>query len=201
MSRGVLLDRDGTLIDFVRDAELGAIASAFHPAQLRLLPGVVEGLRMLAAHGFVLAIATNQPGAAKGQIPREAITRTNEALVALLAAEGIPIARVAACLHHPEGGPGGDASLVGPCACRKPRPGLLRGLIADLDLDAAASWMVGDSAVDMEAGRAAGTRTALLFERGRCEACPMVGGVATIAPDLVAPRLDAIARAIVGAVR
>lgn len=201
MRAGVLLDRDGTLIDFVRDAELGAIASAFHPAQLRLLPGVVDGLRMLAAHGFVLGIATNQPGAAKGQIPRDAIARTNDALVALLQAEGIAIAQVAACLHHPEGGPGGDTSLVGPCACRKPRPGLLRTLIAQLDLDTAATWMIGDSAVDIEAGRAAGTRTALLFDHGRCEACPFVGGAASIAPDLVAPRLDAIARAIVGAVR
>ena len=196
--RGVILDRDGTLIDFVRDAELGAIASAFHPDQIRLLPGVVPGLRQLAARGFVLAIATNQPGAAKGQIPRDAITRTNAALVALLRAEGIAIASVATCLHHPEGGPGGDASLVTPCACRKPRPGLVRALLDELDLDPAATWMAGDSRVDVEAGRAAGTRTALLFEPGRCEACPMRDGSPAL-PDLVVPRLDALARHIAGA--
>ena len=54
--KGVLLDRDGTLIDFHRDAELGAVVSAFHPDQLRLLPGVVAGLAALRDAGFTLAI-------------------------------------------------------------------------------------------------------------------------------------------------
>ncbi len=201
--RGVLLDRDGTLIDFVRDAELGSVQSAFHPGHLRLLPGVAAGLRLLADHGFVLAIATNQPGAAKGQIPREAIHRTNDALVALLRSDSIPIAELAVCLHHPEGGPGGDASLVGPCACRKPKPGLLLSLLGALDLDPAATFMVGDSLSDIEAGRAAGVRTALLFEQGRCELCPVraapAGEAPLPCPDIVAPRFDALARAIVGA--
>ena len=203
--RGVLLDRDGTLIDVVRDAELGVVVTAFHPSQLRLLPGVVEGLRLLAAHGFLLGVATNQPGAAKGQIRRDAITRTNAALVAMLRAEGVEIASVAVCLHHPEGGPGGDVSLVGPCACRKPKPGLLRALIDELELEAAESFMVGDARTDIEAGVAAGTRTALLLEQGRCELCPLRGGqsdgrvaLATpIAPDVVAGRFDQVARAIV----
>lgn len=205
LRRGVLLDRDGTLIDFVRDAELGVVTSAFHPGQLRLLPGVVEGLRWLAAHGFVLAIATNQPGAAKGQFPREAIARTNAALVAMLGAEGVEIAAVAVCLHHPEGGPGGEASLVGACACRKPKAGLLRGLIEELGLEAGGSFMVGDTAGDVAAGKAAGTRTALLFEQGRCELCPLRDGGCeapgagrlACAPDLVARRFDEIARGIV----
>ena len=197
--RGVLLDRDGTLIDFVRDPELGSVASAFHPDHLRLLPGVLDGLRLLSEAGFVLAIATNQPGAAKGQIPREAIRRTNDALVAHLRSSGIQIAEVATCLHHPEGGPGGDPTLVGPCPCRKPRPGLLLSLLGSLDLDAAASFMVGDSLSDIEAGRAAGLRTALLFEQGRCEFCPMRATPAEPplpCPDVVAPRFDALARAI-----
>lgn len=205
--RGVLLDRDGTLIDHVRDAELGVVVSAFHPSQIRWMPGVIEGLRALGEAGFVLAIATNQPGAAKGQIPREAIRRTNDALVERLAAEGIAIAAVEACLHHPEGGPGGDATLVGPCECRKPRPGMLRALIERLDLDPAATFMVGDARVDVEAGRAAGVRTALLFEPGRCEMCPVravpgevgAGGAGALEPDLVAARFDRIARAIVDA--
>lgn len=171
--RGVVLDRDGTLIDFHRDEELGAVVSAFHPSQLRILPGVVEGLRALVDAGFVLAIATNQPGAAKGQVSRAAIERTNEALVAMLANLGAPIAEVAVCWHHPTGGPGGDASLVGACACRKPAPGLLLELVASLDLDPSASWMIGDALVDVAAARAAGFHAALLWDPGRCAACPL----------------------------
>jgi D-glycero-D-manno-heptose 1,7-bisphosphate phosphatase len=197
----VILDRDGTLIDFHRDAELGAVVSAFHPAQIRLLPGVIEGLHALRDAGFTLAIATNQPGAAKGQIPWEAITRTNDALVAILAREGIAIAEVAVCGHHPEGGPGGDGTLVGPCACRKPLPGLLLDLARSLDLDAAQSWMIGDTDADVLAAHRAGMRAGLLLDDRRCELCPLRvrDDRGLVAPDLVAPRLDALARAIVAA--
>ena len=45
---GVILDRDGTLIDVVRDEETGVISTAFHPDQIAILPGVLEGLRLLA---------------------------------------------------------------------------------------------------------------------------------------------------------
>jgi D-glycero-D-manno-heptose 1,7-bisphosphate phosphatase len=223
----VVLDRDGTLIDFVRDPELGAVVAAFHPDQIRFLPGVLDGLRLLAERGLVLAIATNQPGAAKGQVPLEAIHRTNDALLAMLRAEGIAIAALAVCLHHPEGGPGGDPALVGPCDCRKPAPGLVRGLLRDLALDPAGTFMVGDAMSDVEAGAAAGTRTALLLDTGRCEMCPQkpaplaapaplttpaplapvllavapasLGARSPVRPDLVAPRFDVLARAIADA--
>ena len=47
-----LLDRDGTLIDVVRDEETGTITTAFHPSQIRLLDGVVDGLRLLVGRGL-----------------------------------------------------------------------------------------------------------------------------------------------------
>jgi D-glycero-D-manno-heptose 1,7-bisphosphate phosphatase len=199
--RGAILDRDGTLIDFHRDAELGAVVSAFHPDQIRLLPGVIEGLRALADAGFTLAIATNQPGAAKGQIPWGAIARTNDALVARLAGEGITIAEVAVCAHHPEGGPGGDDALVRVCDCRKPAPGLLVALARSLDLDAAQSWMIGDTDADVRAAHRAGMRAGLLLDTRRCELCPLRerGDRDEVAPDLVAPRFDRLAAAIVAA--
>ena len=168
-----ILDRDGTLIDVVRDEETGAIVTAFHPDQLRLLPGAVEGLHALARAGFVLAMATNQPGPAKGQISRSAVARTNAALLALLQAQGVTIAAVEVCEHHPQGGPGGDPELVRACDCRKPGSGMLRSLLARLGGDPARSWAIGDSAADVEAGRGAGVRTAILVPGARCELCPL----------------------------
>ena len=173
MTRALLLDRDGTLIDVVRDEETGVVTTAFHPSHLRLLPGVVDGLTKAQRAGFSLGIATNQPGPAKGHFSRDAVARTNAALVSLLAEQGIVIQALRVCLHHPEGGPGGDASLVRACDCRKPAPGLLTALLADLHADASRSWMVGDTASDEEAGRRAHTRTGLVFPRGRCELCPL----------------------------
>lgn len=201
--RGVILDRDGTLIDFYRDDELGSVVSAFHPRQLRILPGVVDGLCILRDAGFVLAIATNQPGPAKGQVSESAIERTNLALVDQLHEQGIPIAAVAVCFHHPVGGPGGDPALARECECRKPAPGLLTSLGRELGLDLRQSWMIGDTAADIEAAQRAGVRSALLLDPRRCELCPFRGrnDAAPVSshdslPDLHAPRFDLLARAI-----
>lgn len=195
---GVILDRDGTLIDVFRDDETGTVSVAFHPNQLRLLPGVIEGLKLLAAAGYGFAIASNQPGPAKGQISRAAVERTNHALLALLSAEGIQITTVEVCMHHPDGGPGGDASLVGPCNCRKPKPGLLLAAMEHAGFDPARTWMIGDSSADVLAARAANVRGALVFATNRCEICPLRSGP-EVRPELVAPRFDDLARAILKA--
>jgi len=191
-----ILDRDGTIIDVVRDEETGAITVAFHPSHLRLLGGAVEGMRALQEAGFVLAMATNQPGPAKGQFTADAVRRTNDALVSLLTGHGVRIAAVEVCMHHPDGGPGGDASLVGRCDCRKPRPGMLTALVGRLGADAARSWMIGDGTGDVEAGRAAGLRTALVFATNRCELCPLRDGPGSLAPDVHGASLAEVARGI-----
>jgi D-glycero-D-manno-heptose 1,7-bisphosphate phosphatase len=191
-----IFDRDGTIIDVVRDEETGVITVAFHPAQLRLLAGAADGMRALQDAGFTLAIATNQPGPAKGQVSSSAVEQTNDALVQLLASLGVRIAAVQVCMHHPEGGPGGDPALVRACDCRKPKPGMLEALMRTLDGHGARSWMIGDGAGDVEAGKALGLKTAMVFATSRCELCPLRGGPGSLAPDAHGATLLDVARAI-----
>lgn len=197
---GVIFDRDGTLIDFVRDIELGVVTPAFHPDHIRFLPGVLDGARALQKAGYVISIATNQPQAAKGQLPRSAIERTNAALCHRLVDEGIVVEALFACLHHPNGGEGGDPELIKGCSCRKPAPGLLHQLIDALGLDPDRSWFVGDTPTDVRAAHAAGLRSAFVCQLGRCELCPGRDEAFEAArPDLVGATIEEVARRIVGA--
>jgi D-glycero-D-manno-heptose 1,7-bisphosphate phosphatase len=198
VTRVAILDRDGTIIDVLRDEETGAVTVAFHPDHIRFLPGAVEGMTTLARAGFVLAIATNQPAPAKGQFSAAAVKRTNDALVARLAKEGVAIAAVEACMHHPSGGAGGDPSLVRDCDCRKPRAGMLDAIVARLGADRAGSWMLGDGAGDVQAAKAAGLKAGLVFATNRCELCPLRSGPAGLTPDAHGATLAALAGAIVG---
>ena len=96
----------------------------------RLYPGVAEALDALA--GTTLAVLTNKPGDFSRSI-----------------LEGLGVAPRFARIWG-----------AGDVATRKPDPGGLLRLMSDLGAGAEDTWMVGDSATDVGAGRAAGVRVA-----------------------------------------
>lgn len=155
----VFLDRDGVLNHPVLRPGGGPPESPLDASVVRLVGGAAETLARLRAADFALVVVSNQPGAAKGQCTPLALQAVHDRVVDLLSAEGIELDGWFYCHHHPEGS---DPLLSGPCSCRKPEPGLLLTAAAKLDLDLAASWMVGDGDADIAAGRRAGCRTVLV---------------------------------------
>jgi D-glycero-D-manno-heptose 1,7-bisphosphate phosphatase len=162
-SRAAFLDRDGVLNALVRDPLTGHFESPLRAHDVRLLPGAAAAARRLADAGFALVGASNQPAAAKGVITLEELFEVQERVLELLAAEGVRFDDFRLCPHHPEGV---IAELRGPCDCRKPAPGMLLEAAAELELELPSSWMIGDTAADIAAGRAAGCRTALIEHPG-----------------------------------
>jgi D-glycero-D-manno-heptose 1,7-bisphosphate phosphatase len=153
------LDRDGTLNEAVADPDSGTPESPLRVADVRLLPGAAAAARELAAAGYALVCASNQPAAAKGKVSIEELLSVHERLIELLAEEKVEIEASLLCLHHPDGI---VEALAGRCDCRKPHPGMLLDAAAALEIRLEPSWMLGDTDTDVAAGRAAGCRTVLI---------------------------------------
>lgn len=174
----VVLDRDGVINELAFDPVDGRMESPLRPEDVRLVPGAAAACRLLQEHGFDLAVASNQPAAAKGKATPEDLDAVHARVVELLAAEGVTIGEWRYCRHRAEDG----------CDCRKPKTGLMR----DLDPE----WVVGDSASDIEAGRAVGARTILVEHPGSAHRRAGVWGA-----DLKVSDLAHAAGEIVKAVR
>ena len=147
------------LVELVWDAADESFEGPHVSGDVRLLPGAANAIRRIRSLDYRTVVVSNQPGAAKGKASREELREAHEHVVRLLAERGAAIDDYRYCLHHPDAV---DPSLARPCECRKPRPGMLLAAAADLDLDLTESWMIGDSDVDVEAGRLAGCRTILV---------------------------------------
>jgi len=146
--RAVFIDKDGTLVDDV--------PYNVDPALVRFTPHAIEALHLLASRGYALIVVTNQPGIALHLFDRAALSRLEQALTRMLAAEGVQLQGFYACPHS------APAGRVANCLCRKPAPGLLHQAARAHRLNLQESWMVGDILDDVEAGRRAGCRSVLL---------------------------------------
>jgi D-glycero-D-manno-heptose 1,7-bisphosphate phosphatase len=147
----VFLDKDGTLV--------ADVPYNVDPSRTRLVPGAGSALRSLAAEGYRLVVVSNQSGVARGLFPEPALDLVERRLRELLHAEDVELDAFLYCPHLVAGSVRRYAVT---CDCRKPAPGLLLRAAEDLRLDLPRSWMVGDILDDVEAGRAAGCRTALV---------------------------------------
>lgn len=158
MNRALFLDRDGVLDHLVFYESSGEWEAPRAVEDIVMIDGVAEPLEQLAAAGWLLFVVTNQPSFAKAKVTRESLEAVHQAIVSSL-----PITDSYVCFHHPEAVI--DAMRVA-CDCRKPGTRFLREAAVAYELDLSASWMVGDQDSDLDCGRAAGCRVALLEHPG-----------------------------------
>ena len=168
----VFLDRDGVLVEtFVRDNRAYAATTL---QDFQLVRSAAAEVRRLRDAGLAPIVVTNQPDVGRGVIAPETLAAMHERL-----AGALPVLDILVCTH---------VASVG-CACRKPKPGMLEAAAAKWGIDLRQSFMVGDRASDVEAGRAAGCRT-ILIERpysGSATADARVGSL-TEAVDAILTR-------------
>ena len=153
----VFLDRDDTLV----------VDSGFidHPDKVKLVSGAIEAIRRLRDAGYRVVVASNQSGVARGYFDEARLDEIHDRLQQLLASGNAYLDGIYYCPYLD----GSEATVEAyrkESGLRKPAPGMLLKAARDLDLDLSKSWMIGDSARDIQAGQAAGCRTILIDRDG-----------------------------------
>jgi len=158
--RAVFLDRDGVInvdSDLIK-----------HPDELVLIPGAAEAICQLNASEFIAVVVTNQSVVARNLTDEAGVDRIHARMERLLADEaGAFVDAIYYCPHHPHGGfPEENPTYKVECSCRKPKPGMLREAAERFHINLSASYMVGDSPRDIEAGQAAGVAATVRVRTG-----------------------------------
>jgi len=154
MNRAAFLDRDGVIN---RKAPGDGYITRWE--EIDFLPGVAQAIALLNRTGFSVIVVTNQRCVAKGLVTIRELDWIHRRMCEVLADAGGTIDAVYYCPHE----------LEPPCPCRKPRPGLLLDAAREHGIALTESWMIGDSDADIEAGRKAGCRTALVLRNSQTE--------------------------------
>jgi len=143
MNKAIFLDRDGVI-----NVERGEYTWLLE--DFKLNEGLVEALKIFREKKYDLIVISNQGGIAKGIYKKEETEYLHLHLMRVLNNHGIELAEIYYCPHHPD---------FGKCICRKPDSLLLEKAIARFNMDASASYFIGDSERDVEAGKKAGVKT------------------------------------------
>lgn len=154
--KAVFLDRDGTI-----NRKNGLISKE---EQFALEEKASEAVRLINQSGYLAIVVTNQPVVARGLCGIEDVERIHMKMETLLGQEGAYLDAVRFCPHHPDKGyPEENPAYKIPCHCRKPDTGMLEDCAERFNLCLEDCWMVGDTTVDLQTGRNAGTHTALVL--------------------------------------
>jgi D,D-heptose 1,7-bisphosphate phosphatase len=153
MHKAVFLDKDGTLID--------DLPYNIDQSLITWKEGVFEALSSLSAKGYLLVIVTNQSGVARGLFEEKDLKNLEMAMRTALKEKNIHLDGFYYSPYHIDGV---VKEYAIPSDCRKPGTGMLIKAATELQIDLSASWMIGDTLSDVEAGNKAGCKTILITD-------------------------------------
>ncbi len=154
-ARALFLDRDGVINKEKRYVH--------RKEDFEFIDGVFAACRQARAMGYKLVVISNQAGIARGYYSTADFHALNGWMLERFSEQGVIIDGVYFCPHHPTAGVG---EYLSDCRCRKPEPGMILQAADELDIDLAASAVVGDKLSDIEAGIRAGVGTCILVRSG-----------------------------------
>jgi D-glycero-D-manno-heptose 1,7-bisphosphate phosphatase len=138
--KALFLDRDGTI-----NIEKNYV---YKIEDFEFQPGIFDLISDYQKIDFLVFIVTNQSGIARGLYTEENYQTLTRWMTSRFEQEGITIAKVYHCPHHPE--------ITGECYCRKPNPGMILQAIGEYKIDRVNSVLIGDKKSDILAGKKAG---------------------------------------------
>lgn len=160
--KAIFLDRDGTINQYV-----GFLRNT---GQFELLEDVPEAIRKINESGYLAIVVSNQPVIARGEVTYQQLEEINNKMETLLGKEGAYLDAIYYCPHHPHKGYEGEVpELKIDCECRKPKAGMLIRAAKEYNIALENSWMIGDSEIDILAGKNAKCKTALITKEDHFE--------------------------------
>jgi len=148
----VILGRDG-ILNIYREGHVTI------PEEWTAVPGALEAVSRINHAGWHVVVATNQSGIGRGMIDMAVINAVHAHMNQQMMAQGARIDAVFFCPHTPEED----------CACRKPKPGLLREIGRRYGTDLSQVPFASDTLRDLLAAQAAGCEPHLV-QTGRAAA-------------------------------
>lgn len=152
----IFLDRDGTVnkhIGFLKKAE-----------QMELEDSAAEAIRTINESEYLAIVISNQPVIARGECTYQELENIHNRMYMLLGKEGAYLDGLYFCPHHPDSGFEGEVpELKIKCKCRKPEIGMIEQAVSDCNIDLSQSWIIGDTTLDIQTGKNAGIKTALVL--------------------------------------